>query len=173
MNNELDLSQIRSEEELKDALERFREKHGISIVEPSYDKCRWCEENLQKYLETARTRDTKPTQVRMFYVPANGSVRQNNLLIQCVVWLQKTHWLGQQHLDQILEYTPPLLRLSTMVEKSPGDCDFIERTFDLIQTAIDCQAKDVLEQLLPYIDFSLYNQEAIYSILEQTQIDND
>ena len=167
MNNELDLSQIRSEEELKDALERFREKHEISIVEPSYDKCRWCEENLQKYLETARTRDTKPTQVRMFYVPATGSVWQNNLLIQCVVWLQKTHWLGQQHLDQILEYTPPLLRLSTMVETHPGSCDFFEKTFDLIETAINCRAKDVLEQLLSYIDFTFYDEEAVNAILEQ------
>lgn len=167
INNGLNLSQIRSEEELKDALERFREELEISIVEPAYDKCRWCEENLQKYLETARTRDTKPTQVRMFYVPATGSVRQNNLLIQCVVWLQKTHWLGQQHLDQILDFTPPLLRLSTMVEKSPGDGDFVERTFDLIQTAINCQAKDVLERLLSYIDFTFYDKEAINAILEQ------
>lgn len=167
MNNELDLSQIRSEEELKDALKRFREKHGLSFVEPPYDKCRWCEENLQKYLETARTRDTKPAQVRMFYVPANGSVRQNNLLIQCVVWLQKTHWIEQQHLDQILEYTPPLLRLSTMVEKSPGDCDFVEKTFDLIETAINCQAKDVLERLLSYIDFTFYDEEAVNTILDQ------
>ena len=167
MNNDLDLSQIRSEEELKDALEKFREKHGISIVEPSYDKCRWCEENLQKYLDTARTRDTKPTQVQMFYVPANGSVRQNNLFIQCVVWLQKTHWLGQQHLDQILEYTPTLLRLSTMVEKSPGDGDFVERTFDLVETAINCRARDILEQLLPYIDFTFYDQQVVNAILEQ------
>ena len=167
MNNELDLSQIRSEEELKDALERFREKHGISIVEPSYDKCRWCEENLQKYLEMARTRDTKPTQVRMFYVPANGSVRQNNLLIQCVVWLQKTHWLGQQHLEQLLEYRPPLLRLSCMVERQPGCCEFVEKTFDLIETAINCQAKDVLERLLSYIDFTFYDEEAVNAILNQ------
>lgn len=168
MNNDLDLSQIHSEEDLKDALEKFHEKNKLAIVEPPYDKCRWCEENVKRYLKSAKTRNTKPIQAQLFYVPETGSIRQNNLLISCVVWLQKSHWLGQQHIEQILEYRPPLLRLSTMVERYPGSCDFVEKTFDLVETAMNCHAKDVLEQLLPYIDFSLYNQEAIYSILEQT-----
>lgn len=167
MNNELYLSQIRSEEKLKDTLERFREKHGLSFVEPPYDKCRWCDENLQKYLESAKIRDTKPTQVQMFYSPAIGSVKQCNLLISCVVWLQKSHWLDQQHLDQILDCCPPLLRLSTMVERYPGSCDFVEKTFDLVETAINCRARDILEQLLPYIDFTFYDQQVVNAILEQ------
>lgn len=169
MNNELDLSQIRSEEELKKVLKKFRKKNDISIIEPPYENYRWCDENRQKYIESAKKRAVKPTQAQIFYLPVTGSIRQNDLLIRCVIWLQKTHWLGQQHLDEILDYKPPLFRLSTMVENSPGDCDFVEKTFDLIETAITCRAKDVLERLLPYIDYRTYDEEAIKAILEQPQ----
>lgn len=168
MNNELDLSNVTTDEELKNVLEQFRKEHKLLITEPAYDNCKWCDENLQKYLESAKTRSTKPTQAQLFYVPETGSIRKNALLISCVVWLKKSHWLSQQNIDQILEYHPPLLRLNCMVERQPGCCEFVEKTFDLVETAINCRAKKVLEQLLPYIDFSYYDQKAIYSILEQT-----
>ena len=167
MNDGLDLTNITTDEELKKALDRFRKEHKLFVTEPAYDNFRWCAENLQKYLELAKTQSTKPTQTQLFYVPETGSIRQNSLLISCVVWLQKSHWLSQQHIDQILEYRPPLLRLSTMVERYPGNCDFVEKTFDLVETAINCRARDILEQLLPHIDFTFYDQQVVNAILEQ------
>lgn len=168
MNDGLDLSNITTDEELKKALDRFRKEHKLFVIEPAYDNFRWCAENLQKYLESAKTRSTKPTQAQLFYVPETGSIRQNSILISCVVWLQKSYCLSQRHINQILEYHPPLLRLNCMVERQPGCCEFVEKTFDLVETAINCRAKKVLEELLPFIDFEFYDQKAIYSILEET-----
>ena len=163
----LDLSNSSSEEELKKALKEFRERNGLGIKEPEYNACRWSVENVTNYINCIQMSNVKPKQAKMFYLPETGSVHQNNVLINAVVFLQNRHFLMEKEIEQILAYSPPLLVLETMVESEPGSCVFVKKTFDLVQTAINCEAKTVLEYLLPYIDFSLYHQDAVLNVLDK------
>lgn len=162
----IDWSNIETEEEVKKALAEFRARYGILLKRPVYEEFRWCEENVEKYTEEMRMCNRMTKQRKLFYLAAKGNVGQNDRLIAAVAWLKRNHFLGKTELDRILVDYPPLLRVVVMEENEPGAGVFRERTFDLIETAIECRAKPVLERLLPYIDFDRYNREVILSILD-------
>lgn len=158
---------IESEEYLKAELARFRERNGITLKKPAYEEYRWCAANLEKYTEEKRAANRINQQHQLFFLEEQGDVGQNDRLIAVVVWLKRNHFLGTAELDRILTDSPPVLRVSVMEEKSAGSAEFQERTFDLIETAIDCRAKAVLERLLPHIDFAFYDWETIMDILQE------
>lgn len=160
-----DWSDVVSEEDLKKELERFRERNGIVLCEPDYEDYRWCEKNLEKYKAEQLQQVKQAQQRKLFYLADNGSVWQNSRLIAAVIFLKTGHFWDTNELDRILRDSPPLLRLDVMEETEPGSCQFRKRTFDLFETAIQCGAKNIIENLLEYIDFSLYDQEKVNSIL--------
>lgn len=165
-DHKLDWSNIETDEDLRKALVEFRLRNGIVLKEPVYEEHRWCEANVAKYTDEMRTHNRLLKQRMLFFLAEHGDVGRNDRLIAAVVWLKCNHFLGEAEIERILEDNPPLLRVQVMEETEPGACEFRERTFDLIETAIECRAKTVLERLLPYIDFERYNREIILSILD-------
>lgn len=163
----LNWDDIESEEDLKAELARFRERNGITLKAPDYEEHRWCAANLEKYTEEKRAANRINQQHQLFFLEEQGDVGQNDRLIAAIVWLKRNHFLGTAELDRILAGASPVLRIRVMQEKTAGSAEFQERTLDLVETAIGCRAKAVLERLLPYIDFALYDREAIIEILQE------
>ena len=160
-----DWSNVASEEDLKKELEKFRERNGIVLCEPDYEDYRWCEKNLEKYKAEQLQQVKQAQQRKLFYLADSGSVWRNSRLIAAVAFLKINHFLEAKELDRILSDSPPLLRMDVMEETEPGSYQFRKRTFDLFETAIQCGTKSIIENLLEYIDFSLYDQEKVNSIL--------
>lgn len=159
--NIIDLSNAETEADVKKVLEEFRTRSGIVIKQPDYQEYRWCEDNVRRYMEEVRQNGKKILQRKLFYLAETGDVGQNDRLIAAVVWLKCNHFLGETEIERILEDNPPLLRVQVMEETEPGACEFRERTFDLVETAIECKSKTVLKRLLPHIDFARYECEDI------------
>ena len=164
--HKFDWSNIETDAGIRKALAEFRMRNGIVLKKPDYEEHRWCEANVAKYTDEVRARNRLLKQRKLFYLEENGDVGQNDRLIATVVWLKRNHFLGKTELGRILADSPPLLKVEVMEETEPGAGVFRERTFDLIETAIECRTKPVLERLLPYIDFDQYNREDILSILD-------
>ena len=158
---------VESEEDLKAELARFRERNGITLKATDYEEHRWCAANLEKYTEEKRAANCINQQHQLFFLEEQGDVGQNDRLIAAIAWLKRNHFLGTAELDRILAGASPVLRIKVMQEKTAGSAKFEERTFDLVETAIDCRAKAVLERLLPYIDFTLCDRDVIMRILEE------
>ena len=158
---------VESEEDLKAELARFRERNVITLKKPDYEAHRWCAVNLEKYTEEKRAANRINQQYQLFFLEEQGDVGQNDRLIAAIVWLKRNHFLGTAELGRILADSLPVLRVKVMQEKTAGSAEFQERTFDLVETAIDCRVKAVLERLLPYIDFALYDRETIMDILQE------
>ena len=167
MQEKFNWDNIESEEDLKAELERFRERNGITLKEPDYEEYRWCAANFEKYTKEKRAANRINQQHQLFFIEEHGDVVQNNRLIAAVVWLKRNNFLGIAELERILADSPPVLRVRVMEEKAAGTAEFQEGTFDLVEAAIESRAKTVLEWLLPYIDFALYDREVIMRILEE------
>lgn len=149
---------VESEEELKAELARFREQNGICFTKPDYQDYRWSDENLRRYKDRLR-QGKKSISRQIFYLADQGDIEKNNRIINAVAYLKHHHFIPQLELDRILADTPPLLQIEIMEEIEPGSATFRKRKFDLVRTAIEFGAKPVLEQLLPYIDFAVYDRE--------------
>ena len=156
-----DWSKAETEEGLREELARFRARNGIVLTEPNYEDHRWTEENLRKYREEPRKNDGP---VKLFYLAETGNISRNAHLISLVVSLKNGHRLNPAELDRLLEVTPPLLRVDVMEETKPAG-EFRKRTFDLVETAIECGAKEVLRQLLPHIEPERYDRKKIEDVL--------
>ena len=162
----LELSNVETDEDLKRALVAFRERNGIVVREPKYEDFHWCDENLKKYREELQRQERKSEGRKLFYLASIGSVQKNDRLIAAVVRVKCGHPLREEEIFQILEDSPPLLRVEVMEETEAGSGWFQERTFDLVLAAMERGAKDLLERLMPHIDFNRYSREDVFDILK-------
>ena len=166
MQDKLDLSNVETQEQLHQALEAFRKRNGIVLKEPEYPPFRWCEENLEKYRQELQCRTKKCVSRKLFYLEQTGSVWKNERLIAAVTQLMCGHRLPEKEVCRILEDTPPLLRIDVMEETEPGSGQFRPRSFDLVHTALQLGEKELLERLLPYIDFERRSRESAFAMPE-------
>ena len=158
----------RSDAERKKELEYFSERNGIHLVQPNFENCLWSDEIPNRYEEMLKRGESVPG--GRFYL---ADVRQSDRIQRAITCLRRFTPLSQEELELILAFSPPMLRVSFKVN-DPGSAEFRDKTYDLVQTAIDLVKeypdygpKAVLRQLLPYIDFSVYNRDEIMKALEE------
>ena len=87
---------------------------------------------------------------RTFFVNPTGDMRQNDYLVDVVVNYLATGRISSATLEHVISYEKPVLKTHLKVETEPGSCQFVDRTFDLVQEARKQGDLPLLEKLLRY-----------------------
>lgn len=77
-------------------------------------------------------------------------MRQNDYLVDVVVNYLATGRISSATLEHVISYEKPVLKTHLKVETEPGSCQFVDRTFDLVQEARKQGDLPLLEKLLRY-----------------------
>lgn len=146
-----------------------------NISEPSYDDRKWTEDNVCKYVKSLKEADgcSNTRGCKLFYLGDNGSVWQNEYIIESVVWYMRSWSLPSHVLNKLLSFENRIFRVEVKAETEPQSCVFVDRVYDLINIAVERRDAKLLQLLIGYIDFdncTHYDREEILHIIEENGV---
>lgn len=122
-----------------------------SAIQQSKEKAismRTWNDGIPKHLEEQPS--AQINSCRTFFVNPTGDMRQNDYLVDVVVNYQATGRISSEALEHVLSYEKVVLKTHLKVETEPGSCQFVDRSFDLVQEARKQGDLSLLEKLLRY-----------------------